>query len=233
MVSRIYPGGLFYVLPLDSTCHGIVKNQNVCFSLRPFSLSEIAGRDEKTVVEFLRDAVELCYAIGVRFVIHLPYKYGPVFMNGAMKETLNRFDFEKVAFNMKCFGAPASFQCMKFPKDSEKGFKEAEPSEISGTFGFAVVEVVVLRHRRNLLISNIPIILDDIAKKLADQDLDDWFKDLDEPAISLPKKKRRIPEDFIFEADEFFVTRPVAPLAPGPVAPGAPVAWLINYIIII
>ena len=50
MVSRIYPGGLFYVLPLDSTCHGIVKNQNVCFSLRPFSLSEIAGRDEKTVV---------------------------------------------------------------------------------------------------------------------------------------------------------------------------------------
>ena len=26
---------------------------------------------------------------------------------------------------------------MKFPKDSEKGFKEAEPSEITGTFGFA------------------------------------------------------------------------------------------------
>ncbi|CAE7633265.1 unnamed protein product, partial [Symbiodinium microadriaticum] len=198
MISRIYPGGLFYVLPLDSTCRGIVKNQNLCFSLRPFSLSEAAGRDEKTVVEFLRDAVELCYAIGVRFVIHLPYKYGPVFMNGAMKETLNRFHFEKVAFNMKCFGAPASFQCMKFPKDSEKGFKEAEPSEITGTFGFAVVEVVVLRHRRNLLVSNIPIILDGIAKNLADQDLDEWFKDLDEPAIRLPKKQR-IVEDFMFE----------------------------------
>ncbi|CAE7363571.1 unnamed protein product [Symbiodinium necroappetens] len=138
-------------------------------------------------------------------------------MNGAMKETLDRFHFEKVAFNMKCFGAAEQYQLMKHPKDSEEGFKEADPCEMTGTFGFAVVEIVVLRHRRNLRASNIPAILDAVAKKLADQDLDEWYTSVDEPAISLPKKKRRM-EDLIFEADEFFVTRPVPPAVPPPVA---------------
>ncbi|CAE7225025.1 unnamed protein product [Symbiodinium sp. CCMP2592] len=137
-------------------------------------------------------------------------------MKGAVKATLDRVGFEKVGFDMKCFGASGRYSEMKYPRAQEEPFLKAAVSEITGTYGFAVVDTVTLRHRRNLFTCDIGAALDAIAKKLADQDLDEWFTNLQEPAICLPKKKRRIVEDFSFEADEFFVTRPVP--TPPPVA---------------
>ncbi|CAE6970138.1 unnamed protein product, partial [Symbiodinium sp. KB8] len=76
-------------------------------------------------------------------------------------------------------------------------------NETSATYHFAVVEIVMLRHRRSDLVSaNWPRILDAMAK-----DLDQWFGPIPEPAILL--KRRCVLHDLMFEDEDFFVTRPV------------------------
>ncbi|CAE7426205.1 unnamed protein product [Symbiodinium sp. CCMP2456] len=122
---------------------------------------------------------------------------------------------------LKCikYMAGRMFRMMRPPSDFER--MPATPSgEESGTFHFAVLDIVMLRHRRTDLASaNWPLILDDLARNLVDQDLDQWFGPIPEPAIGL--KKRRVTHDLLFEEADYFVTRPVPSSAATPAGPVA------------
>ncbi|CAE7251662.1 unnamed protein product [Symbiodinium microadriaticum] len=178
--------------------------------------------------------MQLCAAIGVRSVVQFPHRY-----NGFFGRLRQEDDAMAIGFTMGSFGAylpyptilvgtdrllikgikymaGRMFKAMKAPHDLEKMPATSAGGESSGTFHFAVVEIVMQRHRHVELRSvNWPSVLDDLAKDLADHDLDEWLRPLTGPAIAL--KKRRVMHDLIFEEEDLFVTRPVPPVPAGAV----------------
>ncbi|CAE7241501.1 unnamed protein product [Symbiodinium sp. KB8] len=180
MISRIYAGGLFFARPFRS------------------------GRDKQELEElmgFLINMIVFCKMISVRCVLQLPYDLWETFRkHPRTEEVWEPLEMVKEIFTMASFGSRSqspmvlvghdrfvitclrymSAKMLPFRSLSTRrlgGFGNKVENGLPGTFVYALVDVVMLRYRRDTWEDFAPRslgrLLDRLAHNLLAQDLDE------------------------------------------------------------
>ncbi|CAE7563343.1 SCN10A [Symbiodinium sp. KB8] len=177
MISRLYPGGLFFAMPFRS------------------------GRDKpqlEKVMGFLINMVVFCKMISARCLIQLPYDLWETFrQHPRTQEVWEPLEMMKETITMASFGGRSQnpmvlvghdrfvISCMRYMAAQFRslstrrlgGFRNGKGDNgLPGTFIYALVDLVMLRYRRDwedFVPRNLGRLLNRIVHNLLAQDLDE------------------------------------------------------------
>eukprot|EP00439_Symbiodinium_sp_Y106_P043313 s1222_g5.t1 len=220
MCSRVFAGGLLYIMPYRHCCDGPDVKEKVA--------------------DFLAHLVIFAELISVRCVVHLPVRESKYFeSHPAFEEAARLARITKACFPMSSFGCRHQTVTTLWGTDKLviKGAKHVSgrllsmftsvanrrtvgmPSATSwfgdqtNTYVYCVVDIVLLRHRHSpdsLITMDIPRKLDLLARDLLLQDLDEVFMVLRQDSHPYPNSRPR-QRNWTLEVEDCFVTRPLGP----------------------
>ncbi|CAE7260060.1 PDRP1 [Symbiodinium sp. CCMP2592] len=264
MCTRIFPGGLFYCMPFRSR-----EERGLMPELAGF-LSDLLKLCYTIKVRFVLHLKydRFCelqqYNCFKELARNLSFEISIFTMSsfGATKQLLGLqwtptvlCGTDKLVIN----GLKHMAKNMGFTVRSHRRLNAAFPyrrhvaDEITGTYIYGVVEMILLRHRRTvneLLTANIPRMFDRIAHDMIEQDIDSCFlvTEIGQVLFKSPRVEMNFEAEFILiphmrhplthsfsevldteprQEGDLFVTRPIAPMpvpATAPTVPTAPTA---------